>query len=108
VFDKLVNDLNDRSSHPCNFEILIRAEIEILQRLPQHTGFGDIDGNELQNPILRDDADNHCTLSLIIDVHQRNSACARLEHPPTGFIERFQGVDRYRLDRCNSKSFLDV
>ena len=47
MFDKLVDDLDDWSRHPRRLEVPVSAEVEILQRFPQHTGFGDVDGNEL-------------------------------------------------------------
>ena len=106
--DKHVDDLDDWSPHPGGLKVLVRAEVELSQRLPQHLGFGDVDGNELQDPILRNDADNHGPLSLVVHIDQRNSTCARLEHPPTSLIERFQRINGHRLNRSHSQSFLNV
>ena len=44
------------------------------QRLSQILSFGNIEGDEFQNPILRDDADNHGSMRLIIYVDKWYSA----------------------------------
>ena len=108
MLHELVDDLNDRRCHLSSLEMLVGTKVEIHQRFPQHTCLRDVDGNELQDPILRDNADNHRTLGLIINIDQWNPACAGFEHPPAGLVEGFQGVDGHRLDRSYSKSLLNV
>lgn len=45
--DELVDDLDDWGRHARRLEVLVGAEVKIFQRFPQHTSFGDVDGNEL-------------------------------------------------------------
>lgn len=45
--DEHVDDLDNWGRHPRSLEVLVSAEIEILERFSQHTGVSDIDGDEL-------------------------------------------------------------
>lgn len=47
MFDELVDDVNHWGPHSRRQEVLVAAQVEVLQWLPQHTGLGDVDGNEL-------------------------------------------------------------
>lgn len=68
VLGEHVDDIYDRGVHSGGFQIGVCAHAKIAQRLPQHLCLLDVDCDELENPVLRDDTDEHSTLRLVVNV----------------------------------------
>ena len=107
VVDKLMNDVEDRRLHLCGLQVLVRAQLEVLQRLSKELGIGDVDCNEFQDAVLSDYADDHSSLGLVVDINQWNPACFRVEHGATCFVQRLTGMYRNGLQWLNTDGFLD-
>lgn len=101
-------DFHDRCIHLRRLQILVRAKVKLTERLSKELCFVYVDSHELEDPILGKDADDHCTLGFIIDVHQRYSTRARLKHAPACFVERPQRMDRNRLDGTDTDGPFNV
>ena len=93
MLDQHVNHLNHGTLHPRRDEALVRAQGNLANRLLQALRLGDVDGDELEDAVLRDDVDDHGALGLVVDVDERDAPGARLEHAAAGFVEGTQGVD---------------
>lgn len=106
--NKLMDDLEDRRFHLSCLEILVRAELEVLQWLAQQLGFRDIDRNEFQDPILGHHTDYHGTFSLIVNVDQWHPPRPRFEHAPTCLVQRLLGMYGYSLERLDANGSLDI
>ena len=103
-----MNDVHDGRVHVCCCEILIGTDVDILQRLAQHLSLLHIDGNELQDTILGDDADDHFTVGLIVYVDDWYAASTRSDHHATSFVEGLQWVNGYCLNRSDCNGLLDL
>jgi hypothetical protein len=85
--------VHDGRVHVRRRQPLVRPHIHhVAQRLPQHLRLLDVDGDELEQPVLRDDADDHGAVRLVVDVDDGDAARARLQHLATCFVERAFGV----------------
>lgn len=88
-----MDDINNRGIHRSRGDVIIRSKQELAQRTTELLRIGDIDGNEFQDTVLRDDAENVGPLGLAIAGDEGDTAGARFQHAPTGIVERALGVD---------------
>lgn len=105
---KLMDDLEHRRFHLSCLQILVRAELEVLQWLAQQLGFRNIDRNKFQDPILGHHTDYHGTFGLIVDVDQGHPPRPRFEHAPTCLVQRLLRMYGHRLERLNANGSLDI
>jgi len=70
ALNKCLDDLDHRRIHMCVGQVLVRANMQVTQRLPQHLRLLDVDRNEFEDAILSQDADNHLALRLVVNVDE--------------------------------------
>ena len=102
-----MNHVEDWGFHSCRFETLVSSQFQMSQWLAEELCFGDIDGHELENPILRYYADHHGSFGLIVYINQRNPAGFGSQHCAACFVEWFIRMNRDCLQRLNAYCFLD-
>lgn len=93
-----MDDVEDGRLHLRRLQVLVRAQVEMPQRFPEQLGLVYVDGDELQDAVLGDDADDHGPSGLVIDVDQGYTAGSSLQHASTCFVERLPGMDGRRLE----------
>ena len=82
-----VNDIHDRRIHRGSGKIMVGSNVQVAQWFSEILRLPNIDGDEFEDSILRDDADDHVALSLIVGVNNRDTASARDDHAAAGLIE---------------------
>ena len=70
----------------CVGQILVRADVQVTQRLPQHLRLLDVDRDEFENAVLGQYTDDHFALGLIVNVDERNATSTRFEHASASFV----------------------
>lgn len=103
-----MNDVHDRSLHCSGLQVAVGAAVDVPQRLAQVLGIFDVDSDELEDAILGQDTDYHGALCFVIDVDQRNTTSAGLEHATTCRVERLKRMHRDCLDGLYADSFLNI
>lgn len=68
VLGEHMDDIYDWRVHGGGLQIGVCAHAKLVQGLPQHLRLLDVDCDKLEDPVLRDDTDEHSTLRLVIDV----------------------------------------
>ena len=104
-------DINDRRLHPRRHQALEGADAlqaQVPQRRAQQLRLGHVDGDELEDAVLRDHVDDHGALGVVVDVDKRDAPRARLEHAPAGFVEGAERVDGDGLEGDDVEGFFDV
>jgi hypothetical protein len=99
---------HDRCVHLRRPKLAIGPNIELLERLPQLLRLPHIDGDKLQNPVLRDDAHDHGTMRLVVDIDEWDSAGPGLGHLAAGLVERPLGVDGDGFNGRDADCFFDI
>lgn len=109
VVDHEVNNVEHSVVHLCSYEVGVGPELQLADRLLEEDGVMlVVDGNELEDAVLRDDRD-HCFLArLFIDVDQRDTSRTSLKHAATGLVERARGVDGDGLDGDGADGLFNV
>ena len=76
ALNKCLDDLNHRRIHVCVRQVLVGADVQITQRLTQHLRLLDVDGDELEDAILGQYADDHLALRLVVNVDEWDASSA--------------------------------
>lgn len=88
VVDHQVNDVENRAVHVGRSEIRIATKANIADRLfEQHSVVFVVDGDELEDTVLSNDGNNHLPACFTVDIDERYTAGASLEHSTTSFVE---------------------
>lgn len=103
-----MDDLHDRGVHGSRGQIFVGSHIDLLQGFLQIRRLLDVDGDELQDAVLRDDAHDHVSLRLVVDVDQGYPPCSRLQHPAACLVQWFFRVDGHGFYGRDTKGFLDI
>lgn len=106
--DKHMDDIHDRGIHGSRRQIFVRSHIDVFQGFLQILRLLDVDGDELQDAVLRDNAHDHVPLCLVIDVDERYPPCPGFQHPTACLVQWFLRVNGNGLDRRDAKGFLDI
>jgi len=88
LLDQHMDDLDDRGINGRRLQFAIRAQVAyVLQRYPQQLCICDVDGDELEDSVLSQHANDERSLCVIVDVDDGDSPRPRLEHASAGFVE---------------------
>lgn len=103
-----VDDVDDGCIHGGRLQVAVGAEADVRDTLLQELRLDDVDGDELQQPVLRDDADDHLATRLVVDVDEGDAAGARLQHLATGLVEGTCRMDGQGFEGRHANGLLDV
>ena len=86
--DKLMDDVENRVVHPRCRQIRIGAQAQLADRSLEEDGVVlVVDGDELEDTILRDDRHYPFSPCLVVDIDQGDSSRAGLEHSGACIVE---------------------
>lgn len=102
-----MNNINNRRIHRRRHDILIRAQLNLLQRPSQLLRLTDIDRHEFQDAVLRYDAEDERAAGLGVLRHEGDTSGARLDHACAGFVEGAFGVDGDCFGGCDAEGTFD-
>lgn len=98
-----MNHIDDRSVHRCRGDVVVCAQQQLPKRTTQLLRIVYIDGNEFEDTVLGNNAENVGAICLAVIRDERDTAGAGLEHAPTGFIEGTFGVNGDGLGWCDAQ-----
>lgn len=108
LLDEHVDDVHDGGVHVGRRQVVVGADLDLLERFPQHLRLLDVHGDELEEAVLGDDADDGGALRLVVDVDDGYAAGAGLEHLAACFVERSFGVDGDGFYGGDAEGSLDI
>jgi hypothetical protein len=104
-----VNNVHDRRVHGRCGKIRVCADIgQLVERLAQFLCLLDVHGDELEDAILCDYADDHGPSRFVIAVHDWNASRTRFKHLPACFVDGAVRMDGDCFDGRDAERLLDV
>lgn len=103
-----MNHVNDGCIHGRRGDIIVCSYQQLTQWAAQLLRIAHIDGDELQNAVLRNHTEDMGPIGLAIVRNEGDSACAGLEHAATGFVQGSLGINGDGLGRRYTQGFLNL
>ena len=102
-----MNEIDNGSFHHSSSEVAPSTDGHILERFLELLNLLDIDGDEFENTVLGDDADNGFAAGLVVHVDKRYPPGAALEHAAKCFVQGLGGVDGNGFDGVDADCLFD-
>ena len=86
TMNELVDDIYNRRLDACCLKICECTDVQVPQWFAQKPGLSDVDCDEFENAILREDADDHGSFCVVIDVDERKTTGPGGYHSTACFV----------------------
>ena len=103
-----MDNIENQRLHPGRLQMLVCAEFEMLQWLAEIPRLAHVDSDKLEDAVLRNNTDDCGSLSLVVNVDERNAPGFRFDHGTTCLIQRFVWMNGKCLDWLYSNGLLYV